>query len=85
MDLAELREQIDRIDEGLLRLFEERMDVSLQIGQFKKAHDLPVLDAVRERDKLNAIADKAGEELRPSVRRLYSLLFELSRAYQEDL
>jgi len=84
MDLREYRKQIDSIDDELLRLFKERMEVSQQIAQFKKENGLPVLDAAREKDKLDVIGEKAGEVFCSYAQTLYKTLFELSRAYQES-
>ena len=83
MDLQNYREQIDAIDDQLLQLFKERMSLARQIALYKKAHNLPILDAAREADKLTVIEEKAGGELSPYSRKLYALIFELSRAYQE--
>ena len=85
MELKEYREQIDRIDEELVRLFQERMKVSAAIGQYKKENGLPVLDRSREREKLSALLGRTEEELQSYVHVLYSLLFELSRSYQSRL
>ena len=84
MDLTDYRLKIDEIDGELVRLFKERMDVACQIALYKKEHGLPVLDAAREKEKLAAISEKAGEELQPYVQKLFSTLFELSRTYQES-
>jgi len=85
MDLQIYREQIDNIDNELLRLFIERMDVARQIALYKKEHNLPALDAVRESEKLAVIDEKAGEEMRPFAHKLYELIFKLSRSYQEGM
>jgi len=85
MDMQTYREQMDRIDDELLRLFKERMGVSHQIALYKKEHGLPALDATRERDKLAAIGEKAGEEMRSYACMLYSMLFELSRTHQGSI
>ena len=85
MDLQNYREQIDKIDNELLRLFIERMNVARQIAIYKKEHDLPALDASRETEKLATIDEKAGEEMQPYAHKLYELLLELSRSYQERL
>ena len=61
MELSDYRRQIDDIDSQLLALFYRRMDVAAQIGGYKKAHNLPALDAGRERAKLQQIADSAPE------------------------
>ena len=82
MDLQELRGEIDRIDNQLVKLFAERMAVSAQIGDFKKQQNLPVFVPAREREKLQDVAEKAGPEMANYTRVLYSMLFELSRSYQ---
>lgn len=82
MNLEEYRKQIDAVDDELVRLFRERMDIAADIAQYKKAHGLPVLQPAREREKLDAVTAQCREDLRPYLRVLYSLLFELSRTYQ---
>lgn len=85
MNLDELRAEIDIIDDQLINLFEERMEVASKIGQYKKENGLPVLNSQREREILNNIADKSKPEMKSYLRVLYSLLFELSRSYQEKI
>ena len=45
--LTELRSQIDKLDDELLELLSRRMRVSRDIGQYKKEHNMPVLQAQR--------------------------------------
>ena len=80
--LEECRNDIDRIDRDLTRLFAQRMETAGDIAAYKKEHDLPVLDAARERSKLRAIAEMAPEEFREDTLQLYALIMELSRGYQ---
>ena len=82
MDIQELRSQIDKIDDELVRLFGQRMDVAAQIADYKKENNLPILVPAREREKLQDVAEKAGPEMANYTRVLYSMLFELSRSYQ---
>ena len=82
MDISELRGQIDDIDEKIVSLFSQRMDVSAQIADFKKANNLPIFVPAREREKLAEVAKLAGPEMANYTRVLYSMLFELSRSYQ---
>ena len=85
MDLNAYRQRIDEIDDGILRLFAERMELAAGIAAYKRENDLPVLDRRREREKLRKIEEKTPEELQDYAVRLYSLLFELSRSYQNRL
>lgn len=83
MELKDYRNQIDRIDDEIVRLFQERMDVAAKIAKFKQDNGLPILQSAREREKLADVSTKATEEMQSYLRVLYSLLFELSRTYQE--
>ena len=82
MEMNELRGQIDRIDDQIVKLFAQRMDVAAQIADCKKANNLPIHVPAREREKLVDVAEKAGPEMANYTRVLYSMLFELSRSYQ---
>lgn len=85
MNLDELRFEIDKIDGEMIRLFSERMEVSKQIAEYKKENNLPVYDPVREEMKLEDISSLLPEEKREYGRKLYSLIFELSREEQSKL
>ena len=82
MDLSQLRNEIDKIDDELVRLFVQRMGIAAQVADYKKEHHLPILVPAREREKLLDVSLKAGSEMADYTRVLYSMLFELSRSYQ---
>jgi len=82
MDMQDYRKQIDNIDEQLMQLLTERMGVASEIAAYKKANGLPVLDASRENEKILSVLDRTPEELKEYTPLLFSLLFELSRSYQ---
>lgn len=46
-NLTELRHQIDEIDNQLLEILAKRMRISREIGQYKKEHNMPVLQTRR--------------------------------------
>ena len=83
MELKDYRAQIDAVDDEIVRLFQERMNIAANIAAFKKENGLPILQSAREREKLADVTGKAREDMRSYLRVLYSLLFELSRTYQE--
>ena len=82
MDLTEIRQEIDEIDQELVRLFCARMNLSAQVADYKKANNLPIFVPARERAILQKVAQMAGPEMENYTRVLYSMLFELSRSYQ---
>ncbi|MBE7001369.1 MAG: bifunctional chorismate mutase/prephenate dehydratase [Ruminococcaceae bacterium] len=82
MELKDLRTQIDNIDQSLVELFVKRMNLSAQVADYKKEHNMPIYVPSREREILQEVATKAGPEMANYTRVLYSMLFELSRSYQ---
>ena len=60
-NLNELRAPIDKLDDQLLDLLVRRMRVSRDIGQYKKEHDMPILQAQRYEELLARRAAQAVE------------------------
>lgn len=85
MELSNYRQEIDKIDDEMLNLFQKRMEVCAKIGEYKKEKGLPVLDPKREREKLGELLNKTNKDFHSYVHVLYSLMFELSRSYQGRL
>ena len=85
MDINELRTRIDLVDSQLIDLFKKRMDLSAQVAEYKRQNNLPVLDAIRERQKLADVSEQAGEDMSSYVFDLYSLILEMSRSYQNTI
>ena len=52
--LQNLREQIDRIDTELVEMYKRRMDVSREIGKYKKEHSMPVVQESRYDDLIKS-------------------------------
>ena len=82
MELKDLRNQIDKIDNELVGLFTKRMEISAQVADYKKANNMPIHVPAREREILQEVASKAGQDMENYARVLYSMIFELSRSYQ---
>ena len=83
--LEELRQSIDQIDRELVRLFEQRMAVTREVGEYKQQVGLPVLDAAREREvlakKINLISNP---DLQADVVQLYENIMAISRRQQRS-
>jgi chorismate mutase len=52
MTLAELREQIDKLDDKVVNIFEQRMKIVEEIGRYKKEQNLTILQTRRWDDIL---------------------------------
>jgi len=49
LDIDEIRLKINQLDEELLRIFNERAALALEIGHIKKQLNLPIYDPKREK------------------------------------
>lgn len=56
--ISQLRKQIDQIDNSIMDILSKRMRVCREIGQYKKEHNMTVLQAKR----YNEILDKRGAQ-----------------------
>ena len=84
--LEELRVEIDRIDQQMVQLFEERMQVVAEVMAVKKAAGLPILDASREEAVVaKNTARLSDPALADYYERLIRQLMALSREYQAKL
>ena len=59
--LDELRRDIDRVDEVLVRLLNERARCACEIGQLKKAQNVEIYQPDRERQVLEHVRSIAAE------------------------
>ena len=86
LDLTQLREEIDSIDDQIVRLFEERMAVSEKVARFKIETGEPVFDPEREKQKLSSLSRQAtGEFNSRGVYELYRQIMSISRKRQYQL
>jgi chorismate mutase-like protein len=59
--LDDLRRDIDRVDEVLVRLLNERARCVCAVGELKKAQGIEVYQPDREKEVLRHVRDVAGE------------------------
>lgn len=79
-----LRQDIDQIDEQILKLFIERMDIAGQVAQYKIENDMPVFNNKREQEIL-CYAEQNGGKYAKSARFIFQMLMDVSRAHQYTL
>ncbi len=75
-NLTLLRQQIDQVDNEILEALSKRMRISREIGQYKKEHRMPVLQANRYNDVIRTRV-KLGEEMAMSTEFLKSILLAI--------
>ena len=86
MDLLELREQIDVIDRQIVELYEQRMDISRQVAEYKISTGKKVLDKQREAEKLVKVRALAHNEFNScGIGELFEQIIAMSRKLQYQL
>ncbi len=83
MDLPELRKELDRIDEQIVRLYEERMAICSEVADYKIATGKKVLDKTREEEKLRAVRALTHNDFNAhGVQELFEQIMSMSRKLQ---
>ena len=79
--LEELRDDIDRVDEVIVRLLNERARVAVEIGRLKKELNVPIYQPDREKQVLEHVRHVAGEgPLGPdAIARLFERIIDEAR------
>lgn len=84
--LEEARKEIDRIDQELAVLFEQRMHAVSAVADYKKQQGLPVFDGTREREVIERNAGRIEDEtLREPFEDWIIHLMNLSKKRQREL
>ena len=85
MDLAIIRQEIDQIDDQIVKLLEERMHLVEGVVAYKKASGKPILDTKREEiifEKVrNRVTNKSYQE---TIVATFSDILQRSRDYQDQ-
>lgn len=79
-DLNLLRDRIDKLDNQLFELLEQRFSLSEKIKQVKQHSKIGVFDPAREEIILNRII---GFSHQKEIQHIYQTIFRLSKALQE--
>ncbi len=83
VELTQIREQLDIVDQEIIRLYEQRMDLCRQVAAFKKENDRRVYDRSREEEKKASVRRMVKDEAyAKGAEELFSQLMSMSRKLQ---
>ena len=81
--LEVLRKKLDSIDDQIAALYEQRMKVCGEVGEYKVKAGCKVFDRQREKEKLADVASKvSGDFNKKGIQELYQQLMSMSRKLQ---
>lgn len=85
-DISQLREEINRIDDAMLKLYIERMDVCSQIGEYKKERQLSTYDPDREAEVIEDVMSKVNNpKYADGAAQLFITLMQVSCELQDRI
>ena len=85
-ELKALRDEIDVIDRQIAALFQQRMDVTYRVGQYKVRNHMNVLDEGREKEVLAAKAALTDDPaMQGDLTALFEGIMSISRKQQRRL
>ena len=80
MNLENIRKQIDKIDNVILKLLNERMDLVNTVGQIKNATSTPIYRPQREKQIVSRLQDQnKGRLNNESIEAIFTQIFAVSR------
>ncbi|MBY6915094.1 chorismate mutase [Clostridium botulinum] len=81
--LDQYRNSIDEIDKKITELFEQRMDVVLKVGEYKKKNNLPIFNKNREDDVIKKnLGYLKNQDYIEETEKFFEKLMEISRQLQ---
>jgi len=84
-ELTRLREAIDRVDEVLVKLLNQRAKYAVEIGEIKGHLSLPIYAPEREKEVLLHVErTSAGPLQEAAVRRLFERIIDESRRVERE-
>jgi chorismate mutase len=84
-ELTRLREAIDRVDEVLVKLLNQRARYAVEIGEIKGMLDLPIYSPDREKQVLEHVEERSDGPLEGvAVRRLFERIIDESRRVERE-
>lgn len=86
LDLQKTREEIDKIDKEIVKLFETRMELTQEVADFKIKTGKKVFDKQREEEKLTTLSAMTDNPFnKKGIRELFSQIMSISRKRQYEL
>ena len=84
MDLDRIRQEIDQIDDQILKLLEERMHLVEGVVAYKKASGKPILDTKREEAIFEKVRSRvSNKKYEETIVETFSDILKRSRDYQD--
>lgn len=84
LDLEQIRSEIDKADRALAKVLETRLNLVMQVAEYKKSKGLPVKDVVREAKVINKVVGYLeNPEYTPAIRKIMRSVIDAACELEE--
>ena len=85
-ELTQIRQEIDEIDDKLVKLFEQRMKCAAEVAENKRGTGKAIYDPEREKEKIAVLTGKEKEPfMKKAAEEIFLQLMSISRRYQYSI
>lgn len=82
LTLAQIRGEIDVIDEQIMNLMVERQKAILKVAEYKKEHNIPIFAPERENEIFDRLEKHITQESSNGFKLLYGILMDLYKFHE---
>lgn len=82
--IENLRNKIDNIDNQLIKLLEKRFEIAIEIANYKKYNNIPILQKDRENIILNKVKKTSKDELSRHIINIFKYILSTSKKIQQE-
>lgn len=83
--LSSFRERIDACDAQIIRLINDRLEICLEVGEYKDAHGIAVKDVARESEVIAKILNGNEGPCPPEVlEQIYRILIDAAVRLEQE-
>lgn len=84
MNLSEARAEIDAVNVALVPLLERRLDAVCHVMEYKREHNMAVLDSNREAAILEAISEYVqNPEYKEAIKTIFQSIMDVSKEFEQ--
>lgn len=84
-ELSDFRSEIDALDEKIVELINKRLQVCLEVGNFKSLHGIAVRDSKREEELMTKLLENNKGPCPPDIlEKIYRILIETAVSLESD-
>ena len=85
MEIGEIRKSIDKTDDEIVKLYEQRMRLAREVALAKRQGGIPMENTLREKEIVNRVTAAVPDEIKLYAKQLFGTLFDTSKAYQSTI